>query len=59
MATEKGLGRLLYLYVEKVKRLRRELEVTIARKKKVEVQLRELRWEAKEKVIAKKAAKKK
>ena len=55
MATEKGLGRLLYLYVEKIKRLRRELEGTMARKKDAEVQLRELKWEAKEK---KKAPKK-
>ena len=49
MATEKGQNRLILLYAKKIKRLRGELEVAIARKKKAEVLLREFRWEAKNK----------
>ena len=53
MSTEKSLKRLIFLYAGKIKRLRGELEGTIARKKEQEVQLRELRWKAKEKKTAK------
>jgi len=56
MATEKGLKRIIFLYVGKIKRLREELENTIARKKDAEADLRTIRWDVK---VVKKAAKKK
>ncbi len=57
--TEKSLRYLILQYAKKIKRLQQEVADSIARKKKAEVQLRELRWEAKEKTIAKKVTKKK
>ena len=55
MATEKGLKRIIFLYAGKIKRLRGEIEDTIARKKDAEADLRDIKWDMK---LSKKAVKK-
>jgi len=54
--TEKGLKRLIFLYVGKLARLRKEIEETIARKKDAEADLRTMKWDVN---VLKKTAKKK
>jgi len=54
--TEKGLKRIIFLYAGKIKRLRGEIEDTIARKKDAEADLRTIKWDVK---VSKKVAKKK
>ena len=51
--TEKSLRYLIGQRAEKIKRLKNELQTTITLKKISEGELRELRWEAKEKKATK------
>jgi len=53
--TEKGLKRIIFLYVGKIKRLQQDVADTIARKKDAEADLRTIRWDVK---LSKKAVKK-
>ena len=56
--TEKGLKRIIFLYAGKIKRLRGELQATIARKKEAEDELRSITLILKRSQRVKKVAKK-